>query len=773
MNPNTVRRVAALILVVLSPMTLFAGDEIERVGRLHTEGDVQLQTSTSSATVPWIAAQESGGIIYFAYASPPEIKRYDLSLRVWLPAISLTEAPTAFSADEDGFYVSFGRRTSRFSLEGMGEYHLGNSNYDTIVLFTVGNVIYTHDGELVRSLDKITGAQLDSADYWYSMSGLSVAPTIGRVFGRTTNVSPSDIVGFELLDDGLLGDQEGSEYHGDYPGADRCYVFPGEGRVVDDAGSVYSTSDLSYVGSLGGRFDDLTFYGDLPVVLREEKLFSYSNTLVRTGSYAPGHVPLKIQVHAGHVVSFYEASSDLETVWIPLSLLTPQEPGNPADPNGLRYSPDSVIAGPDDEILLFSKLAVCLFRWSPAENRYLDTVALSQAPSYIAYSEQNRDVYLAYRSGEITRIHFNLDGTPSLEEQFALSPERPLGLAAAGEFLFVCDPADAWVSHYTYDANGALVSHKDWSYYSKEYVWNEANRKMYFFSDNSSPNDLIWEDIDPSGNIGTDQDSPYHSSEGIRHPIRVRPDGALVVLGSGRIYHGIDLDQIGVLSNDIDDAAWNGEQLVTIRSHGEWTQLQKWGTNYGAETSREIEGDPIRLLEQRDGFLAITSRNGKPWFTQWTPDLAGDGLTIGVAGPVDVVGAGEEIVYIVTVDNFGDTLVYGASMEYVFPELLVSTEWSCDASEGSSCSSVSGEGSISDTVDLAPGGRLVYTITGRVAAHATSLLHNTVTVTELGGRISSDTELTEINPVPGFPFSRPLNMRTPLRAPRLPSEPLW
>src|SRR4030095_13260613 len=103
------------------------------------------------------------------------------------------------------------------------------------------------------------------------MTGVSFSAARGKFFGRTSNVSPSDVVMLSLKPDGTFGAQSDSPYHGDYPNATRTFLFPGDARVVDDAGIIYSTGDLSYLGSLAGAFDDVDFNGDAPILLRANK----------------------------------------------------------------------------------------------------------------------------------------------------------------------------------------------------------------------------------------------------------------------------------------------------------------------------------------------------------------------------------------------------------------------------------------------------------------------------------------------------------------------
>jgi len=579
----------------------------------------------------WIDSTEFADIAYFLYQAPASIERYDLTNQVFLPDIPLGDVPTSFTVDQDGIYISFGRRTSRFTLNGTGEVHLQNTNDDVTELQVLGDYLYLmYSGGNVLSVNKFSGELLDWQTYYYKLRGTSISPAVGKIFGRSTGVSPSDIVELELNTDGTLGTQKDSPYHGDYPGANRTYLLPGDARVADDSGIIYSTSDLTYNNSLGGSFDDLDFYGDLPVVLRGDTLYAYSNVFGITGSYTASGVLDTIYVHGENVFAFFtDESLALAVEVIPMSLLTPDVPGDPVDPNGLVYTPDTTIFGSNGRVFLLSNANLSIFRWSMIQQQYVESIPLTETVKFMAFSEQNNTLYLAHESGKITQIKLSQSDA---EVHFANSPQSPRGLATAGQFVFLADPSGAWNTHYTFNASGALLSQVEWNYYSKEYIWSAANRKMYFFRDDSSPNDLIWEDIDADGLIGDQMDSPYHSSEGIIHPIHVTPDGSKVLLGSGRIYDAFSLVQVDTLSNDILDAAWawTDNSLFTLVPGVNDSEVQQWGANYAVIDNIPVAGEPLSLFGKGDELLVITSVEGIPAFTIYLDPVAdtdGDGLT--------------------------------------------------------------------------------------------------------------------------------------------------
>lgn len=287
------------------------------------------------------------------------------------------------------------------------------------------------------------------------------------------------------------------------------------------------------------------------------------------------------------------------------------------NPKSLSYAPDSVLMGEDETVYLLSGANQSVFRWSVSERGYTNTISLDGFPGYMSYSPDTNRLYLGYAD---TISQVKLD--ESLNEQAYITPSDTLrGLSTADEYVFACTKPGTWSVYYTYAPDGTLASEMDWKEYSKEFVWSQSNQRMYHFQDGFSPNDLHWEIIEASGAFGTSQDSPYHSSKGIRHPIRVAPDGSDVVLGSGRVHDAITLNHTYTLPNTIDDAAWIGSNLYTLRDVGEKTQVQKWDAKYDQEMELSLNGTPIRAFSVSEGLLVITHFFDKPWFWILDSDL--------------------------------------------------------------------------------------------------------------------------------------------------------
>lgn len=584
----------------------------------------------------WAQNVKRGDTAYFLFGTSPRLERYALASREWLSTINLPTVygpATAFAVDADSIYVAYGQSVKRYDLSGGNEVHIVNTAEAVQGIFVDGNVIFLNrSGSLyarVTSINKTDNSIIATFEnYIDAVSGASIAPGINKIFGRSLGVSPSDITFVSYNDNGTFVNGGDSPHHGAYPSASRTWVFPDGAKVVDDSGTVYSTGNLAYINSFGGSITDLDFYGsNVPIVLRGTQLIAYSNALLPTGSQSLGYAPKNIYIAGADVLTFtfdVGQATGIRVDSVSLSALNPPSPGQPVDPKGLAYTPDAIFLDKNGILYLFSKAHQSLFRWDTLGQAYISTIPLVGSPSHVAYSAQNHKVYLAYSTGLIRQIDLNT--TDFLETPFVNLPSSPLGLAAVDPYIFAVDGSGAWDTHYTFDASGVQADSVDWNYYSTEYIWSSVRQKLYFFRDDTSPNDLLWEEINadggtyigkPPGEIGGKIDSPLHDSAGFAHPIRVSPDGTVVVLGSGVIHDAVTLSRLATgLGNSITDAAWVDGHLRTIRTISGLSQLQQWTLpNYGLGSVRQLPGTALRLMELGpDRLLAISLLNGVPSF---------------------------------------------------------------------------------------------------------------------------------------------------------------
>ncbi|TWT87127.1 Chitinase A precursor [Pseudobythopirellula maris] len=589
---------------------------------------------------------EHDGIAYFLDQSDPGFARYDIASEQWIAPIDLTSAsglPTAAHADDEGLYVAYGKSVYRYGLDGSDQTPVINTQYDVRRIHTDGDLLFVnHSTGLyarVVSLDKATNTVIDTMDsYIDSIYGSSIDTESNRIFGRTSGVSPSDITYVSYSDSGDLLANAGSPYHGDYPGASQTWVFDDQSKVVDSSGTIYTTA-LQYANSFGSSVTDIDFVGgQVPIVLSGSTLTAYSAGILPTGSASVGGSPSDLFVNDTSAIVFEAVAGGWSETVVPLTSLSAPEPGEPVSPIGLPFTPDKIEIAANGTVLLFSKQHASIFRYDAAGQVWGETIPVVGSPLHMTYSSDLNAIYLSYDTGLIRKI--DLDSELLAAEPFATLPSRPHGISAAGDLLFAADPSGAWESHYVIGSDGAVLANKEWTHASAEYVWSDATRRMYYFTQ-WSPRDLEYVEIGGSGSFGAVREAPQHSSAGFTFPIRVSPDGGVVVLGSGVIHDGSTLARLPqALGNSVTDIAWLGSDTHTIRTIGGVAQLQTWsGTNWGESNVAQLSGAAVSLTTVGENrLLAITTDpNGVPKMTVVDETLAV------VPKPTPVAIAGEDV----------------------------------------------------------------------------------------------------------------------------------
>ncbi|MEE4270416.1 MAG: beta-propeller fold lactonase family protein [Thermoanaerobaculales bacterium] len=115
------------------------------------------------------------------------------------------------------------------------------------------------------------------------------------------------------------------------------------------------------------------------------------------------------------------------------------------------------------------------------------------------------------------------------------------------------------------------------------------------------------------------------------------------------------------------------------------------------------------------------------------------------------IGPGESdpaqwVQYTITVTNHGPSQAAGAVVTDVFPSEFTDISWVCSvqlAGGGdtfTACQTPSGTGNLDETVDIAVGGSVIFTATGRVRPEMTGTISNTATVATPQGLIDSNPE---------------------------------
>lgn len=289
------------------------------------------------------------------------------------------------------------------------------------------------------------------------------------------------------------------------------------------------------------------------------------------------------------------------------------------------YMPDLTLTDAQGTVYLLHKASQRIYRWSPTKRDYIAPLVVGQAaaygttpPSVMTYSASHNRLYFGYANGALTYIDLAGD---SRETPFAVLAGAVGGIAAAGNFILAQDPSGAWATHYVLDKQGTITQAKEWNYYSRYYEWNPNQSRMYFFRDDTSPNDLMFEEVDQgSGKIIASGDSPYHGDHNIAGPIRVSPAGGRIVTGAGYIYSTSDLKVVKNLGSGFIDAQWRDDgSLVTISSSGLNTSIATYSPALALVKTELLSGVPKALLRSGATIYVVTQDGSRPSFNLVTP----------------------------------------------------------------------------------------------------------------------------------------------------------
>jgi hypothetical protein len=289
------------------------------------------------------------------------------------------------------------------------------------------------------------------------------------------------------------------------------------------------------------------------------------------------------------------------------------------------YVPDYVLNDEGGNVYLVSFETRRIYRWSAARNSYLTPIAFTPGagsgagiPTQAKYVASHDRIYFGYGSGLITYVNVNGD---TRETRLAATAMAVRGLAAAGNFLVAQDGSGAWATHYVFDRDGTLRDSKEWNAYSTDYDWNPAQQRLYFFRDDTSPNDVMYETIDQaSGKIGAAGDSPYHGDYPIAAPVRVSAGGTRLYTGSGIVYNLADLTMFKNLAASATDAQWlpNGS-LVTVVANGAGAQVRVYNSVLSIVKETTYPGKPLRLVRIGSQVILVTQEGDAPRFTVVAP----------------------------------------------------------------------------------------------------------------------------------------------------------
>lgn len=711
----------------------------------HTSVPSEVPQSASTpaipATVVWKQRRLGGSVLYLLDSASPRLRRFDFATTSWLSDIVLDGNADAFDVDATGIYVKFANRVENVALDGSSRTVVPSVIGELPFIELAGNYLFlgrhnsTNGTSGVASHHKVTGALVNTRNTFSGFGGPSTMDAVGRMFGATIFNSPRDIVVMEFNPaSGFIYNSFESPYHARYPDPSTTYAPEAGGIVVVNAGTVYSASSLQYLGSLGGPVQAVVYLSDRFAVMRGGRLAVFSNNLRELGQL---NTPANLQDIVAYQGALYTISGAIDSLSIQhVSLDSLAQPPPPAARSWAEAAPKAdFILADENKVVLASKVEHAAYTFDPQSWSHAAALPLYLNPLQIAFSPVNNVFYAGYAQGAIYGFPRANPGTASW---LSATPYSPQGLATAGQYVFAADPSGAWAAHFTFSPTGTLISNPEWNRLSRQYEWDPVTRRMYFFRDNVSPNDLHWEQISASGSIVASGDSPYHGELIARTPIRVAPDGGRVVLGSGQVLDSPGLTFVGDLATTVADIAWLNGDTYAIRDIGT-PELRRYDSAYKVVQSGRVRGTPRRLLPSGSGFLYFADIGASTIIGRLDGDLTKADLAVDPLPVGALFAGGSQISLSVSVGNNGTVPSNGASVSADLSS-LGSASWRCvpDAFV-SGCSDISVNGSIASVIDLADGGQATYQISGTIPAMASDELRIVVSISPVFS--ASDPEL--------------------------------
>lgn len=275
-----------------------------------------------------------------------------------------------------------------------------------------------------------------------------------------------------------------------------------------------------------------------------------------------------------------------------------------------------------DIVYLFDAEANEVRRWHGSGKYYIRPLTLTGDALLATISLANARIYIAFSDNTIKQLDYQ-SNSPVVQNYVTL-PGTPEGLAAADTLVYAVGPTASWKTHYLYNAQGQLLTTREGLEYSQEYVWDSVNKRMYFFRDNTLPNDIHYQTVDVSAGVfGEEHESPYHGAYAIQHPLRISADGNLVFIGSGDIYNASDLTLHKSLPVSPVDATWTNQALITLREQN-GTLLEQWGADLKRNNIQYFAGTPVHIVPLKSSYLIVTRVNGELRLNDYQYTLDGD-----------------------------------------------------------------------------------------------------------------------------------------------------
>jgi Calx-beta domain-containing protein/FG-GAP repeat protein/thrombospondin type 3 repeat protein len=576
-----------------------------------------------------------GDTAYLLFSKPRALRRFDMVAQSFIGDTFFDHEPHDFAIDEDGVYVQFDTKIDHYSLSGDFVKNLyADINRQLRGVISLNTKVYTTTGleNYAVAIDKSTGS-FSTLFGIPSLTGLSVLPAHYRIFGHgrygmnAFNLDPTtgDVVS------GLPGN---NSFTG---GGYRTFTFPDQTKVTDSLGDIFPSDSLAADNSISfeSRFNDLAFEGDIPLVLRENLITSYTPEFKVLNWLNVCSQAYSVDSYNGQIAIFYND----QAAGVSLQLSSIDDFGNldacsAPNPNDIDFAVTQTLQDKDGLIYLLDKANKAIHRWDTSLAAYVNSIPLIGNPQQIEYSESLHRLYVLYTSGLVSKIELSInDG----EEEFYFNEHSGCEMTVAGNNLVMCsrDITLRGDNLIVLDQNAEQIDIVEGRSTEGGYIWNPVVEKLFFFKPWDLGNDdlnyeFTWIELNADGNLGfTGHNATGELLSSVLNPIRPSLDGRLAILGNGQLMNSETLLHDQKLPNSIVDANWTSGRLITIREDTGNTVLESWDENFSLVASLTRTGEPLSVY-YKEGTLTVITMGNKPNFYQILPsaesDTDGDGI---------------------------------------------------------------------------------------------------------------------------------------------------
>lgn len=562
-------------------------------------------------------------VAYFLYQSPNKIERYDLANAQALDPISLAKAPTAFTVHKGTAYVAYGRELRTLNLADGQTTFLRNFSHPVKQLGANAKALYVVTGDssdsVIYAIDTNDTEVIDEHGLFRAITDLIV--TEGHLHYTTRNFS--SIYQVELSQAGGFGNETGSNHHFSSNSENsKFWLSDDQKRIVHSSGGVYYGDGLDLAGNLNGTIDTVTYIDSNPVIARNNALQVFTHYLVGVETLPLASTPGFITSHEREVFafSFSEDSYSLEV--IDVSALTLPAAGEVLAEATTQFTVDLFAHDDQDIVYLADESFLTIFRWSTSQQTFLSNWYLASPPRSIAYSKAHNRLYINYRNGQIT--YFDSQSESAGEQTFVSRNVDDASIAVIGDFLFAgTDDAFSSDPSAIYDIDGNEVSTTSNHFSTPQVIWAPSSQRLFF----NSSSFVRWLEIDPANGTFVTDSNGFSSSFRDPWPLWPHPTNNTILTSDGALLDGATLLQENALSNDIYDAAWVADQLITVDP--QQRHLQIWGDNYELLSEIDVTGIGLSAIEpMASKLLLIGEQNGQALIQLTALDEDGDSDTI-------------------------------------------------------------------------------------------------------------------------------------------------